>query len=93
MTSKTDIVLTSIPKGGNRIGVGRSKTYELINDGELETVNIGKRRLIVVASIDAYVERLRGLAEPDPKTEAAAKAAEAEAKEAAEAEAAAGAVP
>ena len=62
MTTQTDAALVSIPDGGNIIGVGRSTTYQLINDGELETVKIRKRRLIVRSSIDAYVERLRGLA-------------------------------
>lgn len=33
--------------------------YNLFDDGELETVKVGRRRCVVVASIDAYVERLR----------------------------------
>lgn len=31
-------------------GVGRTKTYELINSGTLETVLIGRKRLITAAS-------------------------------------------
>jgi hypothetical protein len=35
------------------------KTYELINDGEIEVVRMGARTLVVMASVAAYVERLR----------------------------------
>ncbi len=65
-SQQPDPALVSIPNGGKQLAVGRSTTYQLINDGELETVKIGKRRLIVRASIDAYIERLRGLAEESP---------------------------
>ncbi len=51
--------LTSIVGAGRLLSVGRTKVYELIDGGELEVVNIGRRRLVVVASIHAYVERLR----------------------------------
>lgn len=37
--------------------IGRSSVYRLINDGELETMDIGRRRLVVVRSIRALVER------------------------------------
>ena len=50
-------LLISIMETGQTLGIGRSKTYELIQDGQLETVQIGKRRLVVKASVRALVER------------------------------------
>jgi len=41
------------------LGIGRSKLYELIAAGVLETVNIGKCRRIPAAALDEFVERLR----------------------------------
>jgi excisionase family DNA binding protein len=38
-------------------GLGTTKIYELINQGKLETVSIGRRRLVKVASIRALVEQ------------------------------------
>jgi excisionase family DNA binding protein len=37
------------------IGIGRTKTYELIKDGSLETVAIGRRRLIKMSSVEALL--------------------------------------
>jgi hypothetical protein len=41
------------------LGVSTRKAWSLVAARELETVREGRRRLVVVASIDAYVERLR----------------------------------
>lgn len=38
------------------LGIGRTKLYELIGAGQLETFKIGKRTLIKTASIRALVE-------------------------------------
>ena len=43
------------------IGVGRTKLYELISRGELETVKIGKATRITTASLHRLVERHRAL--------------------------------
>jgi excisionase family DNA binding protein len=42
------------------LGIGKTKLYHLIAAGELETVHIGRRTLILQASIDAMIDRLRG---------------------------------
>ena len=39
------------------IGIGRTKLYELISSGELETVKIGKATLVTTASLRALVGR------------------------------------
>ena len=43
-------VLHPIKRFCDVYGVGRTKAYELINAGELDTVRIGRKRLIVDAS-------------------------------------------
>lgn len=46
-------LLCSIPEAATALGVSRSKTYELISEGRLLTVNIGRRRLVRTESIRA----------------------------------------
>jgi excisionase family DNA binding protein len=46
----------SIPVALNITGIGRTKFYELVNNGTIESVKIGRRRLINYASL----ERLAG---------------------------------
>lgn len=48
-----DTLLCSIPEAARALGLGRSKVYELIGDGRLETVNIGRRRLVRTESVRA----------------------------------------
>ena len=38
------------------IGIGRSKLYELIGDGHLDTTRIGRRRLVRVPSLLRLVQ-------------------------------------
>ena len=51
-----DPVLCSIADAARVLGIGKTKTYELITDGQLECVTIGTRRLVKVASINQLVE-------------------------------------
>jgi excisionase family DNA binding protein len=53
-----DRVLLSIPEAASALSVGRTTIYELLADGSLDAVKLGKRRLIVRASIEALVKRL-----------------------------------
>lgn len=46
-----DTLLCSIPDAAKALGVGRSKLYELIGEGRLETVTIGRRRLVRTDSV------------------------------------------
>lgn len=46
-------LLTSIPDAAKALGCGRSKLYELIAEGRLETVAIGRRRLVRIESVRA----------------------------------------
>jgi excisionase family DNA binding protein len=44
-------LLCSIYDAANALGLSRSKTYELISEGRLLTVSIGRRRLVRTDSI------------------------------------------
>jgi hypothetical protein len=46
-----------IPEAGKIIGVSRSSIYNLIGDGQLETVKIRGRAIVIVRSIGAMFAR------------------------------------
>jgi excisionase family DNA binding protein len=46
-------LLISITDAAKALGIGRSKAYELIAEGRLETVTIGRRRLVRTDSVRA----------------------------------------
>jgi excisionase family DNA binding protein len=54
-----DRIAVRIPEACRLIGIGRSKLYELLDTGELETIKIGASRLVLVASLQAFVEARR----------------------------------
>lgn len=43
------------------LGLGRTKFYELIGTGEIETIKVGKSRLVVFESLQRFVASHRGL--------------------------------
>jgi excisionase family DNA binding protein len=49
-------LLVSVKEARRLIGVGNTRIYALINDGSIETVRVGKRRLIRYSSL----QRLAG---------------------------------
>ena len=46
----------TIPEACQAAGFGRSTLYELIQQGRIEARKVGARRLIVVASLRAFLE-------------------------------------
>jgi len=54
-------ICVRVDDAARMIGVGRTKLYELISSGELETVKIGKATRITTASLHKLVERHREL--------------------------------
>jgi len=48
-----DTLLCSIPEAAKALNIGRSKIYQLINDGRLTTITIGRRRLVRADSVRA----------------------------------------
>lgn len=53
----SDPITVTIAEAQRRSGIGRTMLYELIKQNELESIRIGRRRLIVFASLK---ERLTG---------------------------------
>jgi|1186.fasta_scaffold25362_3 excisionase family DNA binding protein len=41
------------------LGIGRSKLFELITQGQIETVQIGRARRVPAQALEDYVTRLR----------------------------------
>ena len=52
-------LLVQVPVAARMLGIGRTKVYELVNDGELELVHIGCRALVPVDSVQSFSDRLR----------------------------------
>jgi excisionase family DNA binding protein len=48
-------LLCSVPDAAHALSISRSKTYELISQGRLLTVTIGRRRLVRLDSVNAIV--------------------------------------
>jgi excisionase family DNA binding protein len=54
-------VTVSVEVAALLLGIGRTVAYRLVLAGELRSVKIGRRRLVVRASIEEYVVRLENL--------------------------------
>jgi hypothetical protein len=52
-------VCVRIDRTMQMLDIGKTKLYELIAAGELETVHIGRRTLVLQTSIDDLITRLR----------------------------------
>ena len=53
-------ICVRINDAARMIGVGRTKLYELIADGEVQTVKLGKSTRVITASLHRLVMRQRG---------------------------------
>jgi excisionase family DNA binding protein len=53
------VLLLTIEDAGKALGVGRSTVYELIGNGDLEVVHIGRSARVPVESVQGFVRRLR----------------------------------
>lgn len=57
---KLEPICVTVNEAARMIGVGRTKLYELIADGEVETVKLGKSTRVITASLHRLVMRQRG---------------------------------
>jgi excisionase family DNA binding protein len=55
----TDEELLTVEEVEQRLKVGRTKVYELINRGDLPAVSIDRCRRVLRSDLDAYIARLR----------------------------------
>lgn len=47
------------------IGIGKTKAYELINEGRLDVVKIGRRTLVTVKSLERLIDESRVRSDTD----------------------------
>ena len=52
----------SVEDAATALGIGRSMTYQLIREGHLVAVKIGRRTLVPVKECEALLRRLSGAA-------------------------------
>jgi excisionase family DNA binding protein len=60
-----DVKLLRLPEVADRIGLGQAKTWDLIADGTIESVKIGRARRVPDVAVDHYIAKLRAEAEAD----------------------------
>ena len=58
--------LLTVPDAARLLGIGRTTAYELISDGKLEIVKIGRSTRVPLDAVDNFVDGLRGLPGRDP---------------------------
>ena len=51
-------ILLNVGEAAQRLGIGRSKLYQELLSGRCQSVTVGRRRLIPVTSLHAYISRL-----------------------------------
>ena len=51
-------LLLSVEKAADVIGLGRTRTYELVMAKKIQSVKVGRRRLVVRSSLADFVQAL-----------------------------------
>ena len=59
MAMQTDILTATIPEFRRLSGISRSRIYELLDAGEIDSIHIGSRRLVLIDSYRRLIERQR----------------------------------
>jgi excisionase family DNA binding protein len=49
----------TIPEAATALRISRTKLYELLDSGEIESIHIGRGRKIPAEALRTYVDRLR----------------------------------
>jgi excisionase family DNA binding protein len=66
-----DKLLLRVDEAAELIGLGRTKTYELVASGQLPAVHIGKAVRVATSAIEEFVRRLQAdTRSPNNDTEA-----------------------
>ncbi len=47
-----------VEEAGRILGISRSATYEFIAEGKIKTFKIGRRRLVLMSELKAFIERI-----------------------------------
>lgn len=48
----------AVPKACERIGLSRSKFYELLNEQAIPSIKVGRRRLVRIEDLDRWLANL-----------------------------------
>ncbi|MHB8827134.1 MAG: excisionase family DNA-binding protein [Acidimicrobiales bacterium] len=51
-------MLLKVEDAARLLGVGRTTFFELISQGRIQTVRVGRRRLVVRAGLERFVEEI-----------------------------------
>ena len=62
-TSSMEPLAVSVEEAERISGIGRTKLYELLTTGAIKSRKVGRRRLVIVWSLRAYLEADDGEAE------------------------------
>jgi excisionase family DNA binding protein len=53
----TEALAVSVREAGRTLSIGRDTTYQLIREGRLKAVRIGRRLLIPRSELEAFLQR------------------------------------
>lgn len=57
MSEETEKLTVRIPTATAMLGLSRSKFYDLMDEGEIATIKVGRARLVILQSLHEYVEK------------------------------------
>lgn len=57
-TSEGRTLLLTVEEVAAQLRLGRTRTYQLVMSGQIRSVNIGRRRLVLRESLEEFVRRL-----------------------------------
>lgn len=57
LSDESQHLLLTVEQAGRMLGLGRSKTYELVLKRELASLRVGRRRLVPRRSLEEFVVR------------------------------------
>ena len=58
-TSRDEPLLYTIPEAASALRISRTKLYELLDSGEVESIYIGRSRKIPTEALRIYIDGLR----------------------------------
>lgn len=61
-----DALTVRVPVAARVLGIGKTKLYELISAREIDVIKVGRATLIVVRSLERFVERQSVAAGAEP---------------------------
>lgn len=59
-TSTSPRLAVGVEEAAELLGLGRSSIFILLKEGTLQSIKIGKRRLIAMSQLQAFLDHLQG---------------------------------